>query len=70
VRLCGLVAAALLLLAACGGGESGPATTQAADEAEARETAPDVLGATIAGAEASLAAFRGKPVFVKVFAAW
>ena len=74
-----LVVWGLLALAAAGcGGEtdaSPPAETAVeapvAAPVEARgEPAPAIEGITIDGKRLSLAAFRGKPVFVNVWASW
>jgi hypothetical protein len=67
VRALVLAASTVLALAAagCGGGsqESAP------PEATARQ-APEIEGVTLDGEPLSLADFRGRPVFVNVWAAW
>jgi len=35
-----------------------------------RQPAPNIAGPTVQGATASLAALRGKPVFVNVWSSW
>jgi cytochrome oxidase Cu insertion factor (SCO1/SenC/PrrC family) len=63
-----LLAVLLVMLAACGGGSG--------DNEDARATgagspaAVDVEGETLDGERLSLAAFRGKPTFVNVWASW
>jgi hypothetical protein len=72
MRRLGLLVVALAVLAACGGEESGsradeaagPRTSSAAGDGVALE------GKTLDGAPLSLADFRGKPVFVNVWASW
>jgi hypothetical protein len=82
----GALLAVLLLVAACGGGEPSPApgdpvaavtepTTKTQRESlgaagEGGTSAPDVSGTTLDGEPASLDDFRGRPVFVKVFAGY
>jgi cytochrome oxidase Cu insertion factor (SCO1/SenC/PrrC family) len=62
------LAVLLVMLAACGGGSG--------DNEDARATgagspaAVDVEGETLDGERLSLAAFRGKPTFVNVWASW
>ena len=61
-----------------GGGQAAPAEEGGAGEGESasatpapdRPEAPVVEGPTLDGAEISLADFRGKPVFLKVWASW
>ena len=70
-----LVVSGLLALAAVGcGGEteaSPPAETAVEAPVEpASEPAPAIDGITIDGKRLSLASFRGKPVFVNVWASW
>jgi cytochrome oxidase Cu insertion factor (SCO1/SenC/PrrC family) len=63
-----LLAVLLVMLAACGGGSG--------DDDAARPTgtgspaAVDIEGETLDGKRLSLAAFRGKPTFVNVWASW
>jgi cytochrome oxidase Cu insertion factor (SCO1/SenC/PrrC family) len=63
-----LLAVLLVVLAACGGGSG--------DDEDARTTsagspaAVDIEGKTLDGERLSLAAFRGKPTFVNVWASW
>jgi cytochrome oxidase Cu insertion factor (SCO1/SenC/PrrC family) len=63
-----LLAVMLVMLAACGGGSG--------DNEDARTTgaaspaAVDIEGETLDGERLSLAAFRGKPTFVNVWASW
>jgi cytochrome oxidase Cu insertion factor (SCO1/SenC/PrrC family) len=63
-----LLAVLLVMLAACGGGSG--------DKDAARTTgagppaAVDIEGETLDGERLSLAAFRGKPTFVNVWASW
>ena len=61
-----LVLVAALALAACGGEESspGPATGVPA------EPGVSLAGETLSGETLSLDEFRGKPVFVNVWASW
>jgi len=81
-RLALLALALTALLAACGGAAtpSAPeAETREGSRSERapvvepkpeRSQAPEIAGPTIDGGEASLEAFRGKPVFIKAFASW
>ena len=61
-----LVLAALLVLTACGGEESspGPAT------GDSTEPGVSLAGQTLDGESLSLEEFRGKPLFVNVWASW
>ncbi|MGH3010884.1 MAG: TlpA family protein disulfide reductase [Gaiellaceae bacterium] len=61
-----LALVAVLALAACGGDESssGPATGAAA------EPRVSLAGQTLDGESLSLEEFRGKPLFVNVWASW
>ncbi len=70
-----LVLSGLLAFAAAGcGGEteaSPPAETAVEAPAEAAgKPAPAIEGITIDGKRLSLASYRGKPVFVNVWASW
>jgi len=42
----------------------------AAAAAATRQPAPATAGATVTGGKASLAALRGKPVFINVWSSW
>ena len=60
-------------LAGCGGSTDSaapppPPATYASDPS--RPAAPDIAGTTLDGDRASLADFRGRPVFVNVWASW
>jgi hypothetical protein len=55
-----------LAAAGCGGEQE---ATAPPPETSARQ-APEVAGVTIDGKRLSLADFRGRPVFVNVWAAW
>lgn len=61
-----LALVAVLALAACGGDESssGPATGAVA------EAGVSLAGQTLDGESLSLEEFRGKPLFVNVWASW
>jgi cytochrome oxidase Cu insertion factor (SCO1/SenC/PrrC family) len=66
-----LVLVALAVLAACGGTESVPQGAGRATTAGSPTGQPvDLEGTTLDGARLSLADFRGKPVFVNVWASW
>jgi cytochrome oxidase Cu insertion factor (SCO1/SenC/PrrC family) len=61
----------LVLLAACGGAESPPRTGDADRAAGSPAGQPvELEGKTLDGTRLSLADFRGKPVFVNVWASW
>jgi hypothetical protein len=66
MRLLGVLA---VVVALAGCGASGTAQ-QPEGSATARPAAPDVSGTTLMGAKASLADFRGKPLFVIVWSSW
>jgi hypothetical protein len=80
VRVLGLLLALVALVAAgCGGGsqtdEVAPVTTTPGEttpphEASSRPKAPAIEGVSLDGGRLSLAAFRGKPVFVNVWSSW
>jgi hypothetical protein len=55
-------------LAACGGGEAGAPDTGPPPAAERDQVS--IAGTTLEGTELSLDQFRGKPVFVNVWASW
>jgi hypothetical protein len=66
-----------LVAGGCGGGseeDAAPAPTvtetAAPEDAAMRPTAPAIEGTTHDGEHASLAAFRGKKVFVNVWSSW
>jgi cytochrome oxidase Cu insertion factor (SCO1/SenC/PrrC family) len=63
-----LLAVLLVMLAACGGGsrENDASRTTGAES----PAAVDIEGETLDGKRVSLAAFRGKPTFVNVWASW
>jgi hypothetical protein len=61
-----LVLVAALALAACGGEESSPGTATGAPA----EPGVSLAGQTLDGESLSLEEFRGKPVFVNVWASW
>jgi ABC-type glycerol-3-phosphate transport system substrate-binding protein len=64
-----LLLASVLALAACGGGsgeEGSPATTTGA----AAEPGVSLGGQTLDGESISLDEFRGKPLYVNVWASW
>ena len=61
----------LALLAACGGAESPPRTGSADTASESPTGQPvELEGKTLDDTRLSLADFRGKPVFVNVWASW
>jgi hypothetical protein len=71
--LLAIAALCALVAAACGGempAPEAPSETTPASEATSREPAPDVSGQTLDGTVASLAALRGRPVFVNVWSSW
>jgi hypothetical protein len=66
-----------LVVAGCGGesmedSAAPPAATEttAPEDAATRPTAPAIEGTTLDGEKASLAALRGKQVFVNVWSSW
>ncbi len=61
-----LVLAAVLALAACGGEESSPGPATGAST----EPGVSLAGQTLDGESLSLEEFRGKPLFVNVWASW
>jgi hypothetical protein len=73
-----LLALGALLVGGCGGGSEDDAAapvptvteTAAPEDAAMRPTAPAVEGTTLDGEHASLAALRGKQVFVNVWSSW
>lgn len=72
-----LLALGALVVAGCGGGSgedsaAPPAVTETAapEDGAMRPTAPAIDGTTLDGARASLAALRGKQVFVNVWSSW
>lgn len=66
VRPLGIILLALVL-ASCGGAE---ATVAPVETAAQRAEAPAVSGTTLTGSSASLADFRGRPLFVVVWSSW
>lgn len=77
VRVLTLVATlCALVVAGCGSGEDAAAPvptvteTAAPEDAAMRPTAPEIEGTTLDGEQASLAALRGKQVFVNVWSSW
>jgi cytochrome oxidase Cu insertion factor (SCO1/SenC/PrrC family) len=76
MRAIAVLASVLLAFAAagCGGSNEGAATetmsTASTEPAAPARQAPDVEGVTLDGKRLSLADFRGRPVFVNVWAAW
>jgi hypothetical protein len=74
VRAIAVLASVLLALAAagCGGGsdEAAPPDTAPPPPTTSARHAPDIEGVTIDGERVSLADYRGRPVFVNVWAAW
>jgi hypothetical protein len=73
-----LLALCTLVVGGCGGGpgeDAGSPTstgseTAAPEDAAMRATAPSIEGTTLDGERASLAALRGKQVFVNVWSSW
>ena len=73
-----LLAVCALVFAGCGGGSGDDAAappptateTAAPEDTAMRPTAPAIEGATLDGEQASLAALRGKQVFVNVWSSW
>jgi hypothetical protein len=72
-----LLAFGALVVGGCGGGsedDAAPAPTvtetAAPEDAAMRPTAPATEGTTLDGEHASLAALRGKQVFVNVWSSW
>jgi hypothetical protein len=62
---------ALALLAGCGGGsDRGVAEGSGTSGGSAGQAGVEVEGETLEGESLSLAALRGKPVFVNVWASW
>jgi|Tabmets5t2r1_1033131.scaffolds.fasta_scaffold40881_2 hypothetical protein len=61
-----LVLLAALALAACGGEESSPGPATGASS----EAGISLAGQTLDGESLSLEEFRGKPLFVNVWASW
>ncbi|MBA3374680.1 MAG: TlpA family protein disulfide reductase [Gaiellaceae bacterium] len=67
-----------LLVSGCGGGSAedasapapGVTETAAPEDAAMRPAAPPIEGATLDGERASLAALRGRQVFVNVWSSW
>jgi hypothetical protein len=57
---------AALALAACGGGESSPGPATGVPS----EPGVSLAGQTLDGESLSLEEFRGKPLFVNVWASW
>jgi hypothetical protein len=64
-----LVLASALALAACGGSGDAPADADTATGAPADEGVA-LVGETLDGESLSLEEFRGKPLFVNVWASW
>jgi hypothetical protein len=62
-----LLVAMLVILAACGSSSGDDAARTIGAESPA---AVDIEGKTLDGEPLSLAAFRGKPTFVNVWASW
>jgi thiol-disulfide isomerase/thioredoxin len=60
----------LLLLAACGGGSDGGRQGEGSATGSASEPGISLSGETLDGESLSLEDFRGKPVFVNVWASW
>lgn len=63
-----LLAVLLVMLAACGGGSGD--NDAARTPGGGSPAAVDIEGETLDGERLSLAAFRGKPTFVNVWASW
>jgi cytochrome oxidase Cu insertion factor (SCO1/SenC/PrrC family) len=62
-----LLVVLLVVLAACGGGTDDDAARTAGAESP---RGVEIEGTTLDGEQLSLAAFRGKPTFVNVWASW
>jgi hypothetical protein len=60
----------LLLLAACGGGSDGGEQGAGSTTGPVSEPGISLSGETLDGESLSLEDFRGKPVFVNVWASW
>jgi hypothetical protein len=65
-----LLLVALWTVTACGGGGSGEQAGTAGATEERPAAAVELEGETLDGERLSLADFRGKPVFVNVWASW
>ena len=74
MRTIAVLASVLLAVAAagCGGGsdEAAPPETASPPPPTSARQAPDIEGVTLDGERVSLADYRGRPVFVNVWAAW
>jgi hypothetical protein len=75
VRVIAVLASVLLAIAAagCGGGSdeaAPPDTTSPPPRTTQARQAPDIEGVTLDGDRVSLSDFRGRPLFVNVWAAW
>ena len=65
-----LLVALLLALAACGGGSGDDSAASSTDVGSPAVAGVELQGETLDGKQLSLAEFRGKPVFVNVWASW
>jgi hypothetical protein len=65
-----LVVLLVVMLAACGGGSGDNDAASGTDAGSPAVVADEIEGDTLDGERLSLAAFRGKPTFVNVWASW
>lgn len=66
----GLIVGSVLILAGCGGGSDGDGAATGTTTQPRAADAFELEGQTLDGRHVSLADFRGKPVYVNVWASW